>query len=159
MRKFIKKTSHKAGLPPGALVHVGTVKTEKTKITLIDYNENTFEVKELETIEGCFSCKDTSTVTWINIDGVHQTDIIEKIGKHFDFHPLVLEDVVNTAQRPKLEDFESYLFVVLKMLYRKDNEKEAKSEQVSLIVGPQYVITFQEVEGDVFNPVRERNRS
>lgn len=159
MRKFLKKTSHKAGLPPGALVHVGTVKTEKIKITLIDYNETTFEVKELETIEECFSCKDTSTVTWINIDGVHQIDIIEKIGKHFELHPLVLEDIVNTAQRPKMEDFDSYLFLVLKMLYRKDNEKEVKSEQVSLIVGPQYVITFQEIEGDVFNPIRERIRS
>jgi magnesium transporter len=159
MRKFIKKTSHKAGLPPGALVHVGTKKTENTKITLIDYNETTIEEKELETIEECFSCKNTSTVTWIDIDGVHEMDIIEKIGKHFDFHPLVLEDIVNTAQRPKIEDFESYLFLVLKMLYRKDDAKEAKSEQISLIVGPQYVITFQEMEGDVFDPVRERIRS
>ena len=77
MRRFIKKTSHKAGLPPGALVHVGTEKTEKTKITLIDYNETTIEEKELETIEECFSCKNTSTVTWIDIDGVHEMDIIE----------------------------------------------------------------------------------
>jgi magnesium transporter len=159
MSKFIKKISHKAGLPPGALVHVGTVKAEKIKITLIDYNETTFEVKELETVEESFSCKDTSTVTWINIDGVHQIDIIEKIGKHFELHPLVLEDIVNTSQRPKMEDFDSYLFLVLKMLYRKDNGKEAKSEQVSLVVGPQYVITFQEIEGDIFNPVRERIRS
>ena len=86
MRKFIKKTSHKTGLPPGALVHVGTKKMEKTKITLIDYNETTIEEKELETIEECFSCKDTSTVTWINIDGVYQTDIIETIGKHLELH-------------------------------------------------------------------------
>ena len=159
MRKFIKKTSHKAGLPPGTIVHVGTKKTEKMRITLIDYNETSYEIKELETIDECFSRKDSSKVTWINIDGVHQTEIIEKIGKHFDLHPLVLEDIVNTAQRPKLDDFDSYLFVVLKMLYRKDSEKEAKSEQVSLIVGPEYVITFQEIEGDVFNPVRERIKS
>jgi magnesium transporter len=135
---------------------VGTKKTEKTKITLIDYTETTIEEKELEAIEECFSCKDRSTVTWINIDGVYRVDIIEKIGKYFDFHPLVLEDIVNTAQRPKIEDFESYLFLVLKMLYRKDDAKEAKAEQISLIIGPQYVITFQEIEGDVFDPVRER---
>ena len=159
MRKFIKKTSHKAGLPPGALVHVGTQKIEKAKITVIDYDEGTIEEKALETIEGCFSYKDTSTVTWINIDGVHQIDIIEKIGKHFNLHPLVLEDIVNTGQRPKLEDFDDYLFVVLKMLYRNENQKEAQAEQVSLIVGPQFVITFQEKVGDVFNPVRNRIRS
>ena len=158
MRKFIKKTSHKAGLPPGALVHVGTEKVEKTKITIIDYDEGTIEEKELETIEECFSCRDTQTVTWINIDGVHQVDIIEKIGKHFNLHPLVLEDIVHTGQRPKLEDFDDYLFVVLKMLYRNENEKEVQAEQISLIVGPQFVITFQEKTGDVFNSVRERIR-
>lgn len=159
MRTFIKKTSHKAGLPPGALVHVGTQKIEKAKISIIDYDEGTIEEKELETIEECFACKDTSTVTWINIDGVHQVDIIEKIGKHFNLHPLVLEDIVNTGQRPKLEDFDDYLFVVLKMLYRNVNQKEAQAEQVSLIVGPQFVITFQEKVGDVFNPLKERIRN
>ena len=157
--KFIKKTSHKTGLPPGTLVHVGTEKVEKTKITVIDYDVDTCEEKELNTIEECFPCKDTETVTWINIDGVHQVDIIEKIGKHFNLHPLVLEDIVNTGQRPKLEDFDDYLFVVLKMLYRNEKEEETQAEQISLIVGPQFVITFQEKVGDVFNSVRERIRN
>ncbi len=159
MRKFIKKRSHKIGLPPGTLVHVGTKKIEKIRITVIDYDSDTFEEKELKTIEECFPCRDTQTVTWINIDGVHHMEVIEKIGKHFNLHPLVLEDIVNTGQRPKMEDFEDYLFVVLKMLYRNENEVETQAEQVSLIVGPQFVITFQEKVGDVFNPVRERIRS
>jgi magnesium transporter len=159
MRQFIKKRSHKSGLPPGTLVHVGIKKTEKVKITVIDYDEGNFEEKELKNIKDCFPYKDKSTVTWINIDGVHQVDIIEKIGKHFNLHPLVLEDIVNTGQRPKIEDFDDYLFVVLKMLYRNENEKEAQAEQVSLIVGPQFVITFQERVGDVFNPLRERIRN
>ncbi len=159
MRQFIKKRSHKSGLPPGTLVHVGTEKVEKTKMTVIDYDPGTWEEKQLKTIEECFPCRDTQTVTWINLDGVHQVDIIEKIGKHFNLHPLVLEDIVNTGHRPKMEDFDDYLFVVLKMLYRNENEQETQAEQVSLIVGPQFVITFQEKEGDVFNPVRERIRN
>jgi magnesium transporter len=159
MRQFIKKTSHKTGLPPGTLVHVGTERFEKTRITVIDYDLGMCEEKELKTIEECFPCKDTQTVTWINLDGVHQIDVIEKIGKHFNLHPLVLEDIVNTGQRPKIEDFDDYLFVVLKMLYRDENEQETQAEQVSLIVGPQFVITFQEKVGDVFNPVRERIRN
>ena len=158
MRKFIKRVSHKSGLPPGTLVHVGTKKVEKTEITVIDYDLGNFEEKKLKTVEECFSYKDKQTVTWINLDGVYQLDVIEKIGKHFNLHPLVLEDIANTGQRPKIEDFDDYLFVVLKMLYRDEKTLEIQSEQVSLIVGPQFVITFQEKVGDVFNPIRERIR-
>jgi magnesium transporter len=158
MRRFIKKTSHKIGLPPGTLVHVGTKKIEKTRMTIVNYDPDNFEEKELKTIEECFSYKDKQMVTWINIDGVQQMDIIEKIGKHFNLHPLVLEDIVNTDQRPKIEDYDSYLFLVFKMLYRQGGEKEAQSGHLSLIVGPQFVISFQEKEGDVFSPIRERIR-
>jgi magnesium transporter len=113
----------------------------------------------VKTIEECFPFKETPTVTWINIDGVHQADIIEKIGKQFDIHPLILEDIMNTEQRPKIEDFEKYLFIVLKMLYTNNKNGEIQSEQVSLVVGPNYVISFQEKEGDVFDPIRERIRT
>ena len=97
-------------------------------------------------------------MTWINIDGVHQPENIEKIGKQFKIHPLVLEDVVNTGQRPKMEDFDDYLFIVLKMLHYDEKENETKTEQVSLILSSNYVISFQESEGDVFDPLRERIR-
>lgn len=159
MRRFIKKTSHKIGLPPGTLVRVDTKKTEQVKITVIDYDESNLEEKELKHIKDCIPYKDKSTVTWINMDGIHQIDMIEKIGKHFNLHPLVLEDIISNGQRPKMEDFDSYLFLVLKMLYRQGENKEVQAEQVSLIVGPQFVISFQEKEGDVFNPLRERIRS
>ena len=159
MRQYLKKRSHKSGLPPGTLVHVGTTKIEKPKITLIDFDEANFKEMELKSVEECFSCKDTSTVSWINIDGVHQMDVIEKVGRHFNIHPLILEDIVNTGQRPKIEDFDDYLFVVLKMLYPGDKNIGTQSEQVSLIIGPHYVITFQEKEGDVFNVIRERIRN
>lgn len=159
MPRFIKKRSKKVGLPPGTLVHIGEKKTEKVRITIIDYDEANFEENEIKTIEECFPFKDKTTVTWINIDGIHDIKIIEKIGKHFDLHPLILEDIVNTGQRPKIEDFGDYIFIVLKMLYYNEKEDEVQAEQVSLILGSNFVISFQEREGDVFNPIRERIRS
>jgi magnesium transporter len=97
-------------------------------------------------------------VTWINIDGLHQLDIIEKVGQHFNIHPLVLEDIVNTGQRPKTEEFEDVIFVVLKMLHYNENSEKITSEQFSLVLGSNFLITFQEIQGDVFRTVRERIR-
>jgi len=129
------------------------------KITIIDYDEEKFQEKEVETIDEVFPFSDKSTATWINLDGIHQVDSIEKIGKHFKIHPLVLEDIMNTGQRPKMEDFNNYLFLVLKMLSYDEEENETKTEQVSLILSSNYVISFQESEGDVFDPIRERIRT
>ena len=125
----------------------------------MDYDESQFQEKEAKKVEDCFLFKDKPTVTWINIDGIHKLDIIEKIGTHFNLHPLVLEDIVNTAQRPKMEDFTDYIFIVLKMLQFDEQENKTAVEQVSLILGSNYVISFQESEGDVFNSIRERIRS
>ena len=155
----VKKRSTKTGLPPGVLIHIGEKKSELAKITILDYDEIQFEEKEAKTVEECFPFKDTPTITWINIDGLHQVDIIEKIGKNFDFHPLLLEDILNTEQRPKIEDFDTHIYLVLKMLYYDDKTNEINSEQVSIIFGQNYVISFQEKEVDVFNPIRERIRT
>ena len=158
MRGFIKKSAKKKGLAPGTLVYVGEQKTAQVRIKLIDYDEKEFQEKEVEKIEECFPFKDKPTVTWINIDGLQDTEVIEKIGKHFGLHPLVLEDILNTGQRPKMEDFEKYIFIVVKMIYFDDKENETKAEQVSFILGTNFVISFQEKPGDVFNTVRERIR-
>lgn len=158
MRRLVRRISKKAGLAPGTLIYVGEKKEEKVRITLIDYDESSFEEREVARIEECFPFKDKPTVTWINIDGLHQPEIIEKIGKHFDLHPLILEDILNTGQRPKIEDFENYIFVVLKMIYFDGETEETRIEHVSLILGEDYVISFQERVGDVFNPIRERLR-
>jgi magnesium transporter len=158
MPRLVKRTSKMAGLPPGTLIHIGERKTEKPRITIIDYGEAQFEEKEAKKIEECFPFKDKPTVTWINVDGIHQVEIIEKLGSHFGLHPLLLEDILNTEQRPKMEDFGDYIFVVLKMLYYDGKGDEIEAEQVSLILGSNFVISFQEREGDVFDPVRERIR-
>ena len=155
----IKRRSRKAGLPPGTLVHIGERKQESVRITLIDYDEQNVREKQVDEIEQCFQFKTTPTVTWINIDGLHDIQVIEKIGKNFDFHPLILEDILNTSQRPKFEDFESYIFIVLKMLTYDDAEETIKSEQVSMILGHNFVISFQELQGDVFENIRERIRT
>ena len=159
MSKLIKKRSKKAGLPPGTLVHIGEKKAETLKITVMDYDEANFQEREIRTIEECFVFKDTPTVTWINIDGLHQIEILEKLGRCYGFHPLVLEDILNTDQRPKMEDYGDYLYIVLKMLSYNDKNSEIETEQVSLILGPNFIFSFQEKEGDVFDPIRERIRS
>lgn len=159
MPKLVIKRSKKVGLPPGTPVHVGEKKIGRVRIKIIDYDEAQFQEKEAKTVEECFPFKDKLTVTWINIDGIHQVDIIEKIGNHFNIHPLVLEDIVNTGQRPKMEDFVNYIFIVLKMLYYDETESKTKAEQVSIILGSNFVISFQESEGDVFDPIRERIRN
>ena len=159
MSRLIKKSSKKRGLPPGALIHIGEKKTENTRISLIDYSENKVEEKELKNIEECFPFKKKPTTTWINIDGLHDVGVIEKIGNYFEIHPLILEDILNTDQRPKMEDFDKFIFFVIKMLYVDEKTKEIHSEQVSLILGKNFVISFQESIGDVFDSVRGRIRS
>jgi magnesium transporter len=158
MLRFIKRISKKSGLPPGALVHVGEKKIEKTRIRVIDYDEDGIEERELASVDECFPYKDSPAMTWINIDGLHEVDVIQKLGDGFGLHPLVLEDIVNTGQRPKMEDFEDYLFLIIKMLTYDDEEGVVKAEQFSLVLGPHYVISFQEKVGDVFEPLRERLR-
>ena len=159
MSKLIKKRSEKTGLPPGTLVHIGEKKAETPKITIMDYDETHFQEKEIKTIEECFLFKDTPTVTWINIDSLHQVEILEKLGECYGFHPLVLEDILNTDQRPKMEDYGEYLYIVLRILNYNDKSGEIESEQISLILGPNFIISFQEKEGTFFNPVRERIRN
>lgn len=147
------------GLPPGSLIHIGERKVENTRITVINYNEAEFHEFEVKSVEECFLFNDKPYVTWFNISGIHDEEVIGAIGKHFNFHPLMLEDVMNTNQRPKTEDYGDYLFIVLKMLYL-DNEEgnQVTTEQVSLVLGPNYVISFQENGQDVFETIRIRIR-
>ncbi|UCG55735.1 MAG: magnesium/cobalt transporter CorA [Phycisphaerales bacterium] len=157
--KLFKRRAKKPGLPPGTLVYVGEKKVESVRVTYIDYDEKNFHEEQVEKVEDCFPFKTTPTVTWINIDGLHEVQLIEKLGKHYELHPLILEDVVSTWQRPKFEDFEKYVFVVLKMLSYNEENRTVEAEQVSLVLGPNFVISFQERVGDVFQSIRERIRN
>lgn len=159
MAKRTKKRLKKSGLPPGTLVYVGEQKVEAVKISYLDYDEQNFREKQVSNIEECFPFKATPTVTWINIDGLHDVEIIEKLGKQFELHPLILEDILHTEQRPKYEDFDKYIFIVLRMLQYNEQIQDIESEQVSLILGKNFVISFQERVGDVFDYIRERLRN
>lgn len=154
-----KRRSRKAGLPPGTLVYIGDKKTEKAFINIIDYNEAEVQEKSAVTPEECREYVDKSTVTWINMTGLHDTDILQKLGDVFGIHPLILEDIVNTSQRPKLEDYGDYLFLVFKMLYHSSRDGSIVSEQMSLVLGRNYVLSFQEIPGDIFDAIRERIRA
>ncbi|MBT8491158.1 MAG: magnesium/cobalt transporter CorA, partial [Deltaproteobacteria bacterium] len=158
MSALFRKASNKAGLPPGSLVHVGEKKAEDVKITIMDYDQTSFMEKEVENVEECFPFEETPTVTWINIDGLHHVEIVEKIGKYFKIHPLIQEDILHTGQRPKMEDFDEYILIILKMLYYDEEEDTVRSEQISIILRSNVVISFQEIPGDVFNALRERIR-
>ncbi len=154
------KRSKKAGLPPGSLVHIGEKKSGSAKITIMDYDEANFQEKETDAVNECILFKDKPTVTWINVEGVHSVEVLENLGECYGFHPLVLEDVMNTDQRPKIEDYSEYLYIVLKMLRFNDSNGGTVSEQISLIVGRNFLFSFQEgIEGDVFGPIRERLRN
>ena len=158
MSFFSNMISKKAGMPPGTLIHIGERKADYVRLNILNYDENGFEEKELKAIEESFSYKDKPSITWINIDGLHDVEIIAKIGNEFNFHPLIMEDILHTNQRPKMNDLDNYLFIVLRMLYYDHVENEIISEQLSLILWNNMVISFQESAGDIFEPVKERIR-
>jgi magnesium transporter len=156
MFNIIARRSGKAGLPPGSPVYVGEARQEPVQITLIDYNETDFRVNGQISVEDCGKYRETQTVTWLNIDGLQDATVIDRIGKDFGLHPLVIEDILNTEQRPKLDIFEDHLFLVAKMHTYNHQSKEIEVEQISLVMGRHFVLTFQERSGDIFDPVRKR---
>ena len=158
-RRFLKKRSVKAGLPPGSLVHIGDQRTQDAQITVIGYNPVSLQEHHYRQMEEFVPVLDLDSITWVNVEGVHDVGIIGRLGARYSFHPLVLEDIVNTVQRPKIEDYGEYLFVVLRML-RLTDTGDFTSEQLSMILGPDYLFTFQEgIQGDVFDTVRDRIRT
>ena len=156
-KKRTKEAEKYIGQVPGTLIYTGKKSDKDFQVECFDYTKDNIEESILLNIEEAAGYKDTDSVTWINIDGLKHTDKIENIGKQYNLHPLVLEDIVNTSQRPKIDDYENYLFLVLKMLYYDDRE-QIVIEQVSMVLGKNYVLTFQESEGDVFEPIRKRLR-
>ena len=149
----------KVGASPGTVTYVGKERREKVKITLIDYSESKFLEQEITKIEDLSPYQQSSTITWVDVSGVHNTNIIEEIGEKFSLHPLTLEDIANTTQRPKIDEYEEYLFLELKIPYYKDATRAITVEQISLVVGEKFVISFQEKEEDILEPLRYRIRN
>ncbi len=159
MVKLLRKRSVKSGLPPGSLVHIGNKYTDKVTVSTILYDEGNFTEWNVDRKDDIDRLKGLQGNEWINVEGVHDLGIIETFGRVFNLHPLLLEDIMNSTQRPKIEDYGDYTFIVLKMLTFDDNTREVNVEQISLVLGNGYIISFQEgIEGDVFEPLRERLR-
>lgn len=145
------------GQIPGSLIYTGEKSKDELFIEAFDYTKEDCTESKLKTIEDTFNFRHTNSITWINVNGLNHVAQIEKLGLHYQMHPLVLEDIVNITQRPKIDEYDDYLFIVLKMMYY-DKAQHLVSEQVSFVMGKNYVLSFQESEGDVFDVVRNRIR-
>ena len=145
-------------MEPGTPVYVGEQRTDRVQIDVIRYCENEIAEYPNIAIDEIKPLSDTDAVLWVNVIGVHEVDLLRQIGDIFDIHPLTIEDIANTDQRPKFEDYAGYLFCVLNMIVYDDDAEELALEHLSLIIGQGYIISFQEERGDVFDGVRERLR-
>src|SRR3989338_1086212 len=158
-QKRVNRITRKLGLDPGALVHVGLEKTHTVRVTVIDYDAHGhYETWEPHDLEEVVPLRTSNTVSWINVDGIHEVKVVERLGQLFGIHPLILEDILHAGQRPKIEDLGDHNYIVLKMLEAVEGDRQLDWEQLSMIVGPNFLITFQEREGDIFGPVRQRIR-
>jgi magnesium transporter len=150
--------SRKIGQPPGALIHIGEIKTAKPSITLFDYDETGFFESRFDSIEASRSYQPNCRVLWLNVYGLQEPEVMAEIGRRFKLHALTLEDILNTHQRPKLDDYGHYLFFVARVWRPVDDSGELVSDQISIVLGSRFVLTFQERPGGLFEPVRERLR-
>ncbi|PIQ77334.1 magnesium and cobalt transport protein CorA [Candidatus Peregrinibacteria bacterium CG11_big_fil_rev_8_21_14_0_20_46_8] len=156
MHTNLKKHAKKAGQPPGTVIYTGQKRQDDCDITIIDYNQDECTVYEHQKDKACLPFLKSTTNTWININGIHDVELIKFFGEHLQIHPLTLEDIANTTQRPKIEEYPEYLFIVLKMISYNEKTRELDTEQISLIVTTNTVISFQERAGDIFDPLRRR---
>lgn len=155
-----RKYKSKRGMPPGSLIFTGEQKMPVMKITGIDYDDKSFYEKEIKNVDELKQFMENNHVSWINICGLHEVDKLAQIGEIFKIHPLIMEDILNVQHLPKLEDYDNYLFLIAKMIDMKKDEKKLTIEQLSFILSKNNcLLTFQEVEGDVFNIIRDRIRS
>lgn len=159
MMESFSSVSKKVGLPPGSLVHIGEVHETEARITIIDYNKDTIEEQTVESIEQILQCREKDTVTWVNIEGLGNIELVGAIGELFNIHPLVLEDILNTHQRPKIEEYDDYLYCVLKGIALAEGEFKIEYEQISILILHDFVFTFKEKQDEIFEPVRRRLRS
>lgn len=144
------------GLPPGTLVYTGKATQERIKITLIEYNEKELQEKVYFDLSECLQDVKHGMVKWIDVDGVHKTELIEAIGKAYDIHPLTMEDIVHIDQRPKFEEYDNYVLAIMKMI---GYSNRIEAEQLSLLLFKNTVISFQEPnKNDAFEIIRTRLR-
>ena len=156
MPKSFRRMASKVGMPPGSLVYTGSKESQPASITITRYNEKTIVERTVETFTNCQLTADPAEVTWINVNGISQVKDLEKLGGFFKIHPLVLEDILEVGQRPKVEDYDDYLYIVLNYIRPVSEGEELVAEEISLVLGPHYVLSFHESGGDLFTSIRDR---
>ena len=156
MSESLSFASEKSGLPPGSLVHVGEVHAHEHKITVVNYNKTSVKKHTVQSIEELLPYKTTDTITWVIVDGLKDVSIIDAIGHYFDIHPLVLEDILNTHQRPKFDEFNDYLYIVVKAISLKNEQFNVEYEQISILILNNFVFTFMEKPDTLFDPILNR---
>jgi magnesium transporter len=157
--RYLENAARRKGLPPGSVMLMSDERYRKTLIKSINYGENFCEEKTHENIVDAFERPKDTLVSWINIDGLHDSSVITKIGEKFNIHPLILEDILSIDSRPKMEEYYDFLLIILRMIKFDEKEYMINAEQISMIVMKDTLISFQEVEGDVFNMIRDRIRT
>ncbi|MHA2426388.1 MAG: CorA family divalent cation transporter, partial [Candidatus Thorarchaeota archaeon] len=149
-------SSSKVGLPPGTIVHTGPKRVDKVSYRIVDYNEDSLEIYEGDTAEECVPLKEEGITRWVHVDGVHEVEKIEMMASNFGLHPLVIEDISSTRQRPKVEILKEGVFVVVKSFTYDEEKDTIYSEQISIILGKNYVLSFQESAEELFEPILKR---
>ena len=155
MARFLTNRNEKIGTAPGSLVFVGEKRTDKVQLDFLSYDAETIFEKEIENISEVAKLIDPKQVAWLNLVGLHDVATIEQVGGQFDIHPLQLEDILNTAQRPKFEETDANVFIQIRMLHLKE-DNTLYTEQLSMLLQNNLLISFQEIPQDVFDPLRER---
>jgi magnesium transporter len=159
MKRNHRSRTKKIGLPPGSLVHVGEVKTKHSHLALFRYNAQGLTESTATSLGSLDIKANENEVLWLNVYGLHDPELMRQIGQAFNLHPLVLEDILNTDQRPKLDSYDDYLFIVTRFFSYDKKTLQIGSEQVSIVLGRNFVLTFQERPTGSFDPVRERLRA
>lgn len=156
--KLIKSRVKKVGLPPGSLVQLSEKKTDKIQIEVLDYDTDNLIEKKDASIQDCLKFLETPRITWINISGIDDIQTVELLGRRFGLHPLLLEDIMSTGQRSKLDNYKDTIYLVVRLLRYNEEKAQAEDEQVSLVLGKNFLISFLESPNNIFAPIRERLR-
>lgn len=158
MARARKHSIKPVGSSPGTLVYIGNERTSPVRISCLHYNSVAASEPRVVPVREVRPPSDGG-LSWYTVDGVHDVEVLQVLGENCQLHPLVLEDIANTRQRPKIEEFDQYIFIAMKMVTLEPSQKRLRAEHVSIILGKSYVISFLEDAGDVFAPVRQRIQS
>lgn len=153
--RVLKANAAKAGQAPGTLLYVGDRLADQTSATYIQYDPHAYQEEPLEVGKVDKPSEKNAKVSWIKLQGLEDVKLVQEIGEHFGLHPLVLEDVLNTEQRPKIDIYPDYVFIVARLVSWDKEEQTVESEQLSIVLGKNWVLTFQEKTSEAFNEIQE----